>query len=106
MSRHGPIQRRALEVLHGDEGGAVYLADVVDRADPWVVQGRSCLCLAVKAAERGGIVRDAVRKQLERDEPVEPAVFRLVDDTHPATAEHLMEPVVRDGAVAHRCTGL
>ena len=45
------LQGYALEKLHGDEGLAILLADVVDRADIGVVQGGCGLGFALKAGQ-------------------------------------------------------
>ena len=59
--RRSMLQRRALQKLHDDEHAAVLLADIVDRADVWVVQRRCGPRLALKAAQRLGITRQLWR---------------------------------------------
>ena len=76
-------ERRALDVLHGDEVDAVRLADVVDRDDVGMVQrrGRPGFLHEAPPALRVG---DLVRAQdLERDQPVETAVAGLVETPIP-----------------------
>jgi len=51
-------------------------------------------------------VRDPVGEELECDEPVEPEVLGLVDDTHATAAENVMKTIVRDRSFAHRRPGL
>ena len=95
------FQRRAFQKLHGDEGVAVVLADVVNRADVGMIQRRRGLRLALKTSERLRIARHVIRKELQRDEAVQPGVFGLVDHTHAAAAELLDDAVVRDGWLDH-----
>ena len=49
------LQRRALQILHGDERSPVLLADVVDRADVVMVERRRRLRFARKPAQGLGI---------------------------------------------------
>jgi len=41
------------------------------------------------------------RKKLQSDKTVKPGILRLVDDTHPSTAELFDNAVVRDGLADH-----
>ena len=100
------FERAALEVLHGDEGAAVYLADVVDRADARMVQCRGRFRLTMETIAGHRIVGDPIGEQLQGDEAVESAVLSLVDDAHAALAEDAEKLVVRDGAVRHGRCGL
>jgi hypothetical protein len=53
--------------------------------------------LALEAAEGLRIASNFVWEELQRDKTVQPCVLSLVDHTHPATAELLDDPIVRDG---------
>src|ERR1700733_1333552 len=63
------FQRRAIQVLHHDERPAILLTNVVNRADVWVVQGRSSLRFALKTAESVRVSSHFVREKLERHKP-------------------------------------
>jgi hypothetical protein len=50
------------------------------------------------------VFRNLVRQELQGDKAVQLYVLRLVDHTHPATAEFLDNAVVRDGLTNHDFT--
>ncbi len=88
---HGTVaddvfQRRAVEVLHDDEGLAVLLANVVDGADIWMVERRCGPGLAAEALERLPVLGHILRKELQGDEAVKAGVLSLVDDSHATAA--------------------
>ena len=56
----GVFERFAFETLHGDEGFAVFLSDVVDRADVGVIERGSGLGFALEAGEGLRIFGDGV----------------------------------------------
>ena len=85
----GPVERRALDVLHGDVAGPLLDAHLVDLARVLVVDARLGPRLAQQP--RRAVV---LEEDLERDLPAEPPVLRPVDGAHPAAAEQ------RDGLVA------
>jgi hypothetical protein len=58
------LQRRPLEILHGDEGQGVFLADVVNGADVGMIERRGGLGLALEAAQRLRVASDFVRQKL------------------------------------------
>ena len=91
------LQRHAVQKLHGDEGLAVLLADVVNRADVGMVQRGRGLRFALKTVERLRIARDIFGQEFQRDEAVQARVLGLVDDAHAAAAELFDDAVVRDG---------
>ncbi len=93
------IQGFARHVLHRDERLPVVLADVVDRADVRMVQGRCSLTL--KAGQRLGVLCNFGRKELQGDEAVQPRVLSLVHHPHATAAELLDDSVVRDGLTDH-----
>ena len=64
------LQRRALQKLHHDEGLAVLLPDLMNRADIRMVQSRGRLRLALKAGQRLGVMSNFVRQELQRDKAV------------------------------------
>ena len=75
-------QRLALEQLHRDEVLALVLVDLVDGADPGVVEGGSGAGLALEALERGRVLRHLRGQELERDVAAELRVLGLVHDAH------------------------
>ena len=95
-SRHAVLQGEAVEILHGDEGLAVLLADVVNRADVGMIQGRRSLGLALEAGEGFRVLANFIGQELEGDKALEAGVFGLVDDAHPTTTEFFEYAVMRD----------
>ena len=90
------LQRRALQVLHGDERSPVLFADVVDGADVGVVERRCGAGLALKTAQRLGITRQFSRDELERNGTVQAQILGLVHHAHAAAAEPRDDAVVRE----------
>ena len=95
------LERPAFEIFHDDEGTSVLLANVIDGADIGMVQARSGLGFAAKAAKGVRIVGDIIGKELEGDEAVQAQIFGLVDDAHPAATEFFNHFVVRDSLADH-----
>ena len=77
------------------------LADVVDRADVRMVQGRGGTSLAAEALESLTVAGQAGRQKLEGDAPAQTRVLRAIDDTHAASAELVDDTVVGDGFTDH-----
>ena len=77
------------------------LIDRVDRADVGVIQGRGRARLALKALQRGGVVRHFRRQELEGHVPAEVRVLGFVDDTHAAAAEPGRDPVMGNRLTDH-----
>src|SRR5215469_9868602 len=50
------LQRKPVQILHGDEGMLIVLSDFVDRANVWMIQGESSSCLTAKPFERLGVL--------------------------------------------------
>ncbi len=90
----GVLERFAFEALHGDEGFAVFLTDVVDGANVGVIEGGCGSCFTLKTGECLRIFCDGVGKKFERDETAQARVFAFVDDTHAATTEFLDDAVM------------
>ena len=99
--RYQVLERRPLEEFHDDERAPVVLADIVDSADVGMVQSGRGQRLASKSTEGLGIFRQLVREQFERHKTMEPRVFRLVDDTHPAAPELMEDLVMRNRLFRH-----
>ena len=95
------IQRFARHVLHRDERLPVLLANVIDRADVRMVQGRCSLGLTLKAGQRLGVSRNFRREELQCDEAMQPRVLGLVHYPHATATELLDDAVVRDGSADH-----
>ncbi len=89
----------ALEQLHHDEGLALVLIDLVDRADVRMVQGCRGAGFPKKAAKRGLVARRLGRKELDCYGAIELRVFSPIDDPHAAVAELLQDAVVGNGFV-------
>ena len=95
------LEGLAVEKLHGDEGFAGFVADVVDGADVGVVEGGGGLGFTLEAREDLRVAGDVVGKKFERDETVQAVVFGFVDDAHTAAAEFFEDAVMGDG-LAHQ----
>ncbi len=63
LARNAVLQRFAVEELHRNEVLAVLLADVVDGANVWMIQGRRGLCFAAEAFESNGVVEHFGRRE-------------------------------------------
>ena len=95
------FQRHAVQKLHGDESVTVRLADVVNRADIWVIKCGCGLGFALKAGECLWVTGNFLGQELKGDEAMQPSVLSFVDNTHAAAAQLLDDAVVRDG-LAHK----
>jgi hypothetical protein len=62
-----------------------------------MVQGGRGASFAAKAFERLLVLSEIFRRKFQGDESTKLGVLSVVDDTHPAAAELLDDPVVRDG---------
>src|ERR1035441_3397989 len=91
------LQRSSVQELHGDEGAAVLLADVIYRADVWVIQGGSGSRLAPETNHGIRVASEFAGQKLERHKAVQPAVLGLVNHAHPAAAQTFDDAVMRDG---------
>ena len=93
-------QRPAVDELHDDEGRLGILADLVDRDDRGVVQGRGRPRLRLEAGEPLGVERELAREGLDRDVAPEARVPGPVDLPHPAGAQ-----AVHDLVLPEPCSG-
>src|SRR6202040_3216143 len=84
-------QRRAFDLLHGDEvdvaaAGAV-MPDLVDRYEMRMIERRRCPRLLHKAAQPLRIADGVRRKNLERDVTAEDGVDGVIDLAHSAASQ-------------------
>src|ERR1017187_7402841 len=91
------LQRSSVQELHGDEGAAVLLADLIYRADVWVIQGGSGAGLAPEAIQGLRMPGEFAGQELESDKSLEPRVLGLVDHAHAAVAQLLHDAVMGNG---------
>jgi hypothetical protein len=63
------------------------LANLVNRADVWVVERRGRTCFALKAVERLAILCHLFRQELQRYQAAECEVLGLVHHTHAAATQ-------------------
>ncbi len=73
LRRHGAasdhvLEGHSLQVFHRDKASAIVLTDFVDGADIRMVERRSRTSLAAETLQSLGVLRDIVRKKLQRDE--------------------------------------
>ena len=94
MAGDALLQRGALQILHGDEGAAVLLADIMNGADVGMIQRGRGSSLALEPAQRLTVAGEFVRQELQRDEAMEPGVLRFVNHAHSAAAKLLDDAVV------------
>jgi hypothetical protein len=95
------LQGLAPEELHRDEGPALVLVHVEDRADVGVLERRSRLGFPLEPLECLRVARQLVREELQGDSAPELEILGLVDDAHAAAAELSEHAVVRDRLADH-----
>ena len=100
-ARHQHRQRLAPDQLHGDEGGAVRLVDLVDDADRGMGERGGGLRFAAQPALALGVVPRPRRQDLEGDLPSQAGVGGAVDDAHPTLADLARDPVPPESL--HQC---
>lgn len=98
----GVFEGKAIEEFHGDEGFAVFLADVIDGADVGVIESGGGLGFALEARKSLGIAGDVVGEEFKGDETMKAGVFGFVDNAHAATADFIDDAVVGDGLTDKR----
>ena len=91
------LQRNAIQKLHDDEGLVSALSNLVDRADVGMVQGGSSASFSTEAFQCLWVSGKVFRQEFQGDKAAKLGVLSLVNHTHPAAAELLDDPVVRDG---------
>jgi hypothetical protein len=91
----------SLEQLHRDEVLPLVLVDLVDRADPRVIERGRGPGLALETLERGRVLGHFRGQELERNVPAELRVLGLVHDAHPSAAQLRRDLVVGDGLADH-----
>ncbi len=87
LDRDDLTEGEAVHILHFDVLLAVVLFDPVDRANVGVVQRRSRPCLLEKAGLLSIVGSQMMRKEFQRDDPVELRILGFVDHAHAALAE-------------------
>ena len=95
------LHRPPLEQLHDDEGPAVLLAELVDRAD---VRMRECggeARFALESRQPGGLRVVFLAQELDRHLAIEAEILRAIDDAHAALAELVEHAVVGDDRLGH-----
>ena len=88
------LQGHAIQELHGDEGLAFVLANVMDGADVGMVQRRRGLCFALETRQGLRIVGEFLGQEFQGHEAVQARVFGLVHHTHAAAAELFDDPIM------------
>jgi hypothetical protein len=59
-------------MFHGDEGSAVFFANLVDGANIGMVQRGRCPGLAAKTFQRLRVLRQFIRKEFQYDKAIPP----------------------------------
>ena len=85
-----------LDVAHGQVQAAVDVARVVDRDGVRVLERRCQLALAQEPLTKALVEGQLGGDELDRHRPLQPAVVRPVDDSHPALADQLFQPVAEE----------
>ena len=101
MESDAMLERRPFKKFHRDEGLGVVLANLVNRADVGMIQGRRSAGFAAEPLEGLCVLGKFFRKEFQRDEASELEVFGFVDHAHPAAAQFLDNAVMRNGFADH-----
>jgi hypothetical protein len=67
-----------------------------------MIQSRRCACFAAETLKSLRISGEFLREKLQGHKPTKLGIFRLIHNTHTATAELLYNAVVRNGPADHR----
>ena len=95
------LKRQAVQKLHGQEEMAVFLTNLMDRADIGMVKGGSGAGLTPETLQCLRILRDIVGKKFKGDKSTQGDVFGLINHAHAAAAKFLDDAVVRDSTPDH-----
>jgi hypothetical protein len=95
------FERLPLQELHDDERAAFVFADVVDRADSRMIEGRRGSGFSLEALQARLAFRHRLRQKLDSDVTSEACVFGLVDHAHSSSADFLEDLVVRNRRSDH-----
>ncbi len=105
-ARESLRQALTVDILQGKEGTSVLLAHFVDLDDVGVLHPRQQFPLSPEPGQVLGAGVFARQDHLERDQPVETNLSRLVDNPHPAAPQLTEELVAFDTeSVAGLCRG-
>src|SRR6266508_3892703 len=102
-------QARAVYEFHGDVEGRVGRADVVNRDDVGVIQGRSRARFLLESAQPVRVPREGRRQDLDRNLAREPGIPRPVNLSHPSRAkrgEDFVRAETRTGNQGHSNAGV
>lgn len=80
--REERLERLPLEQFHGEEALSFVLAEIVDRADVWMVQRRGSARLPFEPLDRARIVGQLRGQELQRDVPAQSQILGAIDDAH------------------------
>jgi hypothetical protein len=95
-------QSLAFEQFHDEKRLAIMFADIVDRADSRVIQGRGRASFALEAFEREWISSEIRGEELQRDRASQTRIFRAENLAHAAAADGFENPVMGDRFANHR----
>ena len=95
------LERHAVQEFHGDECLSILLADVVNGADVWMIEGGRRLSLALETPERLRIASYLIGKEFEGDESSESSVFRFINHAHAPAPKSFDDAVMRNGLADH-----
>jgi hypothetical protein len=94
-------QLLAANQLHGDEADAVDLVDFVDEGDIGMLERRRRLRFLDEALPPLRVLREFLRKNLQRDVTIAPHVSRAIHDAHTAATDFFAESVMRQHLSRH-----
>jgi len=95
------LERHAIQEFHGDESLSILLADVVNGADVWMIEGGRRLSLALETPERLRIASYFIGEEFESDEASEASVFRFINHPHAPAPKSFNDAVVRNCLADH-----
>src|SRR5262245_30943914 len=91
----------SLQQLHRNEGLAFMLANVINRANVWMIQCCHSACFTLKTLQSLRIFSKVVGKVFQRDESLQPEIFGFVHNAHTSAAELFLNPVMTDNLADH-----